>query len=70
MYSEYGITFHGTGAWNFGNDYAKNFVTFGVDCSLSHTDNLQNNILVLGAVPTYGINGRFRSPEKKENVYY
>ena len=65
------ITFDGTGTWNFGNDHAKNFVTFGVDnSSLSHTDNLQNNILVLGEGPTYGINRRFHSPEEKEKVVY
>ena len=42
--SFYGIIFDGTVTWNFGNDYAKDDVTFAADnSSSSHTDNLNNN---------------------------
>ena len=40
-------------------------MTFGVDnSSSSHSDNRNNNFLVLGEGPIYGINGSFGSPEK------
>ena len=38
--SDYGIAFDGKGEWNFGNDFARNVIIFGVDNSSSyHTDN-------------------------------
>ena len=41
--SDYGIEFDGKVKWSFGNDYARNVMTFGVDnSSSSHTDNLNN----------------------------
>ena len=50
---------------------AKNVVVFGVDNSSSyHTDDHINNILMLGEVPTYGINGSFGSPEKKFSINF
>ena len=39
-YSDYGIAFDGKGEWNFGNEFAKIIVIFGVDnSSSSHSDN-------------------------------
>ena len=44
-------------------------MTFGVDnSSSSHSDNRNNNFLVLGEGPIYGINGRFGSTEKNFTV--
>ena len=38
---------------------------FGVDnSSLSHTDNLKNNSLILGEEDAFGINGSSGAPEK------
>ena len=46
-------------------------MTFGVDnSSSSHSDNRNNNFLVLGEGPIYGINGSFGSPEKKFTVSF
>ena len=71
VYSGYGIAFDGVGSWNFGNDFAGNFVIFGVDnSSSSHDDNRKNNFLVLGEGPTYGINGTSGSPEKKFSINF
>ena len=66
VYSGYGITFDSAGSWSFGNDFARNVISFGVDNSLSsQADNRKNNFLILGEGPTYGINKSFGSPEKK-----
>ena len=52
VYSAYGITFDSAGSWSFGNHFAKNVITFGVDnSSTSHSDNRKNNFLILGAGP-------------------
>ena len=65
MCSDYRIACDGAGSWNFCNGLPGNVVIFGVhNSSSSHTDN-QNNFLVIGEGPTYGINGGFGSPEKK-----
>ena len=65
MYSGYRITFDSVVVWSFDNAIAKNVIIFGVDNSLlSHADNRKNHFLVLGEGPTFGINGRFGSPEK------
>ena len=46
VYTGYGISFDGGGLWNFGNHFAKNTVTSGVDnTSSSHADNHKNNFL-------------------------
>ena len=45
--SSYGITFDGTVARSFGDDYAKNVVICAVDDSLSHTVDL---ILIISTV--------------------
>ena len=69
--SGYGIILDSTGSWTFDNDFAGNNIIFGVDnCSLSQNDNRKNNLLILGEVPTYGINGRFESPEKRFSINF
>ena len=66
MYTGYEITFDGKGEWSFGNDYSRNFIIFGVDnSSSSHTDNLKNNLIILGKGDTSGLNGSFGAPEEK-----
>ena len=63
-YSGYRIAFDGKGEWRFGNDFAKNVITLGVDNSLSsHTDSLKNYLLILGG-HTFGITGSFGAPEE------
>ena len=43
------MAFDGEDEWSFGNDYATSVIIFCVDnSSSSHTDNLQNNFLILG----------------------
>ena len=65
VYSGYGITIDSASSWNFDSDFALNVVILGVDnSSSSHTDNRENNFLLVGVGPTYGINGSFGSPEK------
>ena len=67
--SGYRITFDSVVVWSFDNDITKNVIIFGVDNSLlSHADNHKNHFLVLGEGPTFGINGRFGSPEKKFSI--
>ena len=67
----YSVAFDGAGSWNFGNDFARNVVIFGVDNSWSFdTDNREKNFLVLGEGPTYGITGIFGSPEKKLSINF
>ena len=69
--SSYGITFNNAGSWNYGNDFARNVVIFGVDDnSSSHANNCKNNILVLGEGDTFGINGSFAPPEKSFSIYF
>ena len=69
MYSGYRIVFDGAGSWNFGDDFTRNVVIFGVDnSSSSHAENRKNKFLVLVNGLTYGINGRFGSPETKFNI--
>ena len=49
LYIGYGTIFDGAISWNFGNDFDRNVVIFGVDKnSTSHADNSKNNFLVLG----------------------
>ena len=66
MYSGYGIAFDGKGEWSFGNDFARNAISFGVDNSSSpHADNRKKTFLVLGEGDTFDINRSFGAPEKK-----
>ena len=64
MYSSYRITFDSAGSWNF-DDTARTVVVLGVDNSSSDVGNCKNNFLVLVEVPTFWINRRFGSQEKK-----
>ena len=65
------ITFDSAGSWAFYNDFARNFIVFGVDnSSSSHADNRKNNFLVLGEGPTFGINGSSGSPEKNFSINF
>ena len=62
VYSCYGIVFDGLGYWSSGNDFARNVIIFGIANSLSsHTDNQNNDFLVLGGGPTDDINGSKKS---------
>ena len=64
VYSGYRIAFDGKGEWSFGNDYAKNIISFSVDnSSSSHTDNCKSN-LISGKTPAISINGSLGSPDK------
>ena len=48
-FTEYIVAFDGEGEWSFRNDYTTSVIIFCVDnSSSSHTDNLQNNFLILG----------------------
>ena len=68
LYSGYRTAFDGKGKWNFGNDFARNVVIFGVDnSSTSYADNHKNNFLVLSEEVT---NGRFGAPEKKFSINF
>ena len=52
---------------SFGKGFANNAAIFGVDKnSSSHTDNFQNNVLVLGKRPIDDINGRNRATVKRD----
>ena len=69
VYSGYGKTFDSAGLWSFDNDFARNVIIFGVNnSSSSHSDNRKNNFLILNEGETYGINGKFGSPEKNFSI--
>ena len=71
IYSGCGITFDSEGSWSIDNDTARNVIIFGVNSSSSqHTDNRKNNFLILGLGPTYGINGKFGTTEKKFSINF
>ena len=70
-YISYGIVLDVKGSWNFGNEFARNVVIFGVNfSSSSHSISHKNNFLVLGEGPTFDINGSVSSPEKKSSVNF
>ena len=53
------------GSWSFGNDFARNVVSFGDGyTSSSHADNQKNKFLILGEGPTDGINDSTGAAEK------
>ena len=63
VYSGYGMAFDGKGEWKV--------VIFGLDnSSSSHTDNCNNNLLVLVEGDTFGINGSFGAPEKRFSINF
>ena len=54
------MAFDGEIFCNYGNNYATNVITFGVDNSSTfHTDNCKDNFSVFGEGLTYCINGTF-----------
>ena len=62
---DWGIASDAESSWSFGNELARNVVVFGVDSSSSsHTNNQNNNFLVLGEGPMDGINDRTGAVEK------
>ena len=66
VYIGYVIVFDGKDSWSFGNGFTRNVVTFDVDNSSSHhTDNCNNNFLVLDERETSGVYENFGAPDKK-----
>ena len=64
-----GTRFRSKSSWSLSNDSARNSIIFDVDNSLSsHAHNCKNSFLVLGEDQNFGINGRFRSPEKNIRI--
>ena len=71
VYSGYGVAFDGKGEWSFDNGTARNVIIFGFDNSLSfHSENCENEFLILGEGPIFEINGSFGSPEKKLSINF
>ena len=55
-YSGYGIGFDRNTSFSVGNEIGKNVIIFGVDMSpLTKIDNKNKDILILGKVPTQGL---------------
>ena len=70
-YNDQEIEFDGEGSWSFDNDFARNVVIFGVNNSSSyHTDNQNNNFLVLAEGPTQGINDSIGAAAEKININF
>ena len=71
VYSGHEITFDSVRSWSFDNDTTRNVIIFGVDNSPpSYADNRKNNFSVLIEGPTFGVNGRCASPEKKFTINF
>ena len=71
MYSGRRITFDSACSWSFDNGTARNVIIYDVDSiSSSHVDNRKNNCLILSLGPTYEINGKFDSAEKKYSINF
>ena len=71
VYGGYGITFDSTDSWNFDNETARNVIVFLVDNSSStHSNNRNNEFLVLDEGPAFGINGNFSSPAKNFSINF
>ena len=69
VHSGYRMIFDSAGSCSFHSETARNVIIFGVhNSSSSHAENCKNNVLVLGTGPTFGINGRFGSPEKNFSI--
>ena len=68
VYCSYGIASDGRGSWSLNNHSARNAIKFDVDSSSSsYTDNQKTDFLVLGEIPTFGIN---RSLVHQKKVSY
>ena len=69
VYSCNGIAFNGLGSWSFGNDFARNFIIFGIDnSSTSHTNNRKKIFLVLVEGFTDDIYGSIGAAEKNFSI--
>ena len=69
VYSGNGIAFNGLGSWSFGNDFARNFIIFGIDnSSTSHTNNRKKIFLVLVEGLTDDIYGSIGAAEKNFSI--
>ena len=63
------ITFDSAGSWAFYNDFARNFIVFGVgNSSSSHADNRKNNFLVLEEIQLSELMGSLRKKFTRENI--
>ena len=68
VYSSYGLIFDEKDSRSFNDGFNRNVMIFGVDnSSVSHTDNLKNDPLILSEGSAFGINESFDAPEK--NLY-
>ena len=71
VYSGYGIASDELSSCSFGNDFAMNFITIGVNISASyHIDNSKNKFLLLGDVPSDEINDSIGAAEKKFRISF
>ena len=71
VYCGYRIKFDSAGSWSFDNDVARNVIIFGVDnSSSSRANNSKKKFLVLAERWTFGINGRFGSPETNFSINF
>ena len=63
--SGYGIGFDREGTFSAGNGFGRKFIIFGLDMSSSvHVDNKKKDVLVLGEVPTQGLDDATLTAEK------
>ena len=71
-YFGYGITFDGKGAFSHPNgSFGNNAIIFGVDMSSSvHVDNKKKDVLILGKVPTQGLDGKTLTAEKMYSINF
>ena len=52
-----------------GSGFGKNVIIFGADTNFSvHVDNKKENILILGKVPTDGLDDKILTAEKKYSI--
>ena len=69
-YSGYGTGFHRKRILLIGNEVGRNVIIFGVDMSLfSHTDNKKKDILILGKVPTQGLQHTLTAEKLYSKLY-
>ena len=71
MYSGYEITFDSGGSSSFGNGTVRNIIILVLIVVHHHMLKIaKNNFLIIGLGPTYGINGKFGSAEKKCSINF
>ena len=72
-YSGYGIGFNDCGLFSLpdGSEFGKNLMIFSADMSSSvHTDNKQEDILILGKGPSDGLDGTILMAEKEYSIKF